>query len=284
MGFHCLVHWKIFKVDMDKLSISDHSLIHTMAEKYNLKWHTYTDHLQNMLKEMREEFTDVTLICDDKQKIRAHRNILAGCSPVFKSIFQSEDVQNPIIFLRGINHTDMESILQFIYLGEASFVQERMFEFLQAAKSLEIAELSNAAPDSNTDDYNSTSTYESAENQIEEKIELEETFKMNQVGGRTITRSTGEDGGSFQCQECEQTFAQNKSLKRHVEALHGGIKYKCQQCPKEFTQIENQRRHVMTIHGGIKYKCQQCPKEYTQNNDLKRHIKHSHEDQMIKLM
>ena len=86
-----------------------------MDEKYNLTWHTYTDHLQNMLKEMRENFTDVSLICDDKQKIRAHRYVLAGCSPVFKSIFQSENVQNPIIFLRGINHADMESILQFIY-------------------------------------------------------------------------------------------------------------------------------------------------------------------------
>ena len=83
-----------------------------MAEKYNLKWHTYTDHLQKMLQEIKEEFTDVTLICDDKKKIRAHRNILAGCSPVFKSIFQSENVQKPIIFLRGINHADMESILQ----------------------------------------------------------------------------------------------------------------------------------------------------------------------------
>ena len=54
-------------------------------------------------------------------------------------------MQNPIIFLRGINHADMEAILQFIYFGEVSFYQERIEEFLLAAKSFEIEELSNVA-------------------------------------------------------------------------------------------------------------------------------------------
>ena len=249
-----------------------------MIEKYNLKWHSYTDHLQKMLQEIMEEFTDVTLICDDKKKIRAHRNILAGCSPVFKSIFQSENVQNPIVFLKGINHADMESILQFIYLGEASFYQERMDEFLQAAKSLEIAELSTVSPESpnsNTDDHDGPAGEADDENEFEGKLEeFLETVKV-----RTISKSTGESSGSFQCQECEKKFTVNGSLKRHVEAIHGGIKYKCQQCPKEYNQVDNLKRHVEAIHGGIKYRCQQCPKEYTQIDNLKTHVKITHEGQ-----
>ena len=40
------------------------------SEKYNLKWHTYTDHQQEMFHEMMrsEELADVTLICDDMTK------------------------------------------------------------------------------------------------------------------------------------------------------------------------------------------------------------------------
>ena len=41
--------------------------------------------------------------------------------------------------------------MQFIYLGEASFYEERMNEFLAVAKSLEIKELCNASPEENNE-------------------------------------------------------------------------------------------------------------------------------------
>ena len=248
-----------------------------MAEKYNLRWHTYTDHLQKMLQEIKEEFTDVTLICDDKKKIRAHRNILAGCSPVFKSIFQSEDVQNPIIFLRGIKQADMESILQFIYFGEASLYQERMDEFLQAAKSLEIAELSTVhpfiqSPNSNTDDYDRpTGEATTAENEIEEKLEeVLETYEGKII---KIRKKLGRSKGSSQCQECEKTFSRSQILKRHVEAIHGGIKHKCQQCPKEYTSLDNLKSHVKITHEGQKFLCNHCSVTFVQKRRLDAHIR-----------
>ena len=91
-------------------------------EKYNLTWDRYSDHLRESLKEMMTsaEFADVTLVTDDRQQIRAHRNILSACSPLFKNIllFDSNSA-NPIIYLKGIQYSEMDSILQFIYLGEA---------------------------------------------------------------------------------------------------------------------------------------------------------------------
>ena len=77
------------------------------------------------------EFADVTLVTDDKKQIRAHRNILSACSPVFKNILQVDSNNtNPVIYLRGIQHSEMESIMQFIYLGEARLHEARMIEFL----------------------------------------------------------------------------------------------------------------------------------------------------------
>ena len=42
--------------------------------KYSLKWQTYSDHLKSMLKELmfNEDFSDVTLVTEDKKQIKAH--------------------------------------------------------------------------------------------------------------------------------------------------------------------------------------------------------------------
>merc|ERR1739838_918532 len=114
-------------------------------EKYSLTWHTYSDHLKIMMKEwmMNEDFSDVTLVTEDKKQIKANINILSACSPVFKDILKKEKYSNQIMYLRGVQYSEMESIIQFIYLGEATFYEERMDEFLAFAKSLEIKELCN---------------------------------------------------------------------------------------------------------------------------------------------
>ena len=88
-------------------------------EKYNLTWHTYSEHFREILQNMMSDdtFADVTLITDDKKQMKAHRNILSACSPVLKDILQIDPMNNhPVIYLRGIQHSEIESILQFIYL------------------------------------------------------------------------------------------------------------------------------------------------------------------------
>ena len=109
-------------------------------EKYKLNWHTYSDHLRDMLYNMRksENLTDVTLVCDDHKQFRAHKVVLSACSIVFKNIIDSFPMNSSVIYLRGIQHQEMESILEFMYLGVGTFYQERMMEFLNVAKNLEI--------------------------------------------------------------------------------------------------------------------------------------------------
>ena len=75
--------------------------------KNTLKWHTYSDHLRGMMQEMMtsENFTDVTLVTDDKKTIKAHRSVLSACSPVFTNIFQVESPNNhPVLYLRDIQY------------------------------------------------------------------------------------------------------------------------------------------------------------------------------------
>ena len=171
----------------------------------------------------------------------------------------------------------MESILKFIYLGEASLYQERMDEFLHAAKSLEIAELSTVhpfiqSPQSNTDDYDGpTGDATTAENEIEEKLEeVLETYEGKVI---KIRKKLGKSKGSSQCQECGKTFVKNSKLKKHVEAIHEGMKHKCQQCPKEYTSLDNLKIHVKIIHEGQKFLCNHCSVTFVQKRRLDAHLR-----------
>ena len=161
-------------------------------EKYTLTWHSYSDHLREALTEMMTSsvFADVTLVIDDKQQIRAHWNILSGCSPVFKSILQIDSNNtNPVIYLRGIQHSEMESIMQFIYLGEAKFNEERMSEFLTVSKNLEIKYLSTGSIEMN----DQTPSKESVEHEnkiADENVDLDEGKTSPRVSIEHRTRNT----------------------------------------------------------------------------------------------
>ena len=116
-----------------------------MAEKYSLIWDTFSDHLKLMFKDLFQEgrYTDVTLVSDDQTQFKAHKIVLSACSPVFKKIIESNPSQHPLIYLRGIQSYEMESILQFMYLGEGKFYHERMREFIRVAQDLEVKEISD---------------------------------------------------------------------------------------------------------------------------------------------
>ena len=115
-----------------------------MADKYTLNWHTFSEHLNLMFKDLYKEgrYSDVTLVSDDQTQFKAHKIVLSACSPVFKKIIDSNPSQHPLIYLRGIQGYEMESILQFMYLGEGKFYQERMGEFIKVAKDLEVKDIS----------------------------------------------------------------------------------------------------------------------------------------------
>merc|ERR1712126_469483 len=109
-----------------------------------------------MLHEMMKsnELTDVTLVCDDKKQFKAHKNVLSACSSVFKSIINDLPQNNSVIYLRGIQHQEVETILEFMYLGVATFYQERTNEFLNVAKNLEIKEISKNVEFNNDEEFN----------------------------------------------------------------------------------------------------------------------------------
>ena len=103
-----------------------------------LNWHTFANHLQLFFKDLYQEgeYYDVTLVSEDQTQFKAHKIVLSASSPVLKKIIDSNPGQHPLICLRGIHSFEMESILQFLYLGEGKFYYERIGELMKVAKDL----------------------------------------------------------------------------------------------------------------------------------------------------
>merc|ERR1711954_283974 len=88
-----------------------------------------------------QSFCDVTLVSDDHKPFLAHRYVLSSFSPVLKNILLNNPNSHPLIYLRGVNHQELDSILQFIYYGKASVDHSNMKRFAQTAKDLQIRKL-----------------------------------------------------------------------------------------------------------------------------------------------
>ena len=93
-------------------------------EQFNLNWHTYSDHLKEMMQNLLQsaENADVTLVCEDKTRFKAHKFVLSSCSTFFQSIILDMATKgDSVIYLRGVLGQEMKSILQFMYYGQATF-------------------------------------------------------------------------------------------------------------------------------------------------------------------
>ena len=95
------------------------------------------------------DFTDVTLISEDKVKFSAHKLLLSSCSNMFKFILKDNIHTNPLLYLGGVSSQNMGFILDYIYYGEVNIYQEHLDSFLESAQKLEISGLIGDSQDRN---------------------------------------------------------------------------------------------------------------------------------------
>ena len=85
-----------------------------------------------------DDFTDVTLACDDGQLVKAHKVILAAASTFFKRILGQAAHPNPLVHIQGIKAFHLRLMLDFIYLGRISIERGNIEEFFETTRSLRI--------------------------------------------------------------------------------------------------------------------------------------------------
>ena len=111
-------------------------------ERVNFTWYDYSEHVTDTIQEMffSNDFKDVTLVSEDKNEIRAHKNILSASSPVLKRLITDNHGNQPIL-LDGVRYNELLCVLQYVYLGETKLFKANMNSFLTAAKKLQIKDL-----------------------------------------------------------------------------------------------------------------------------------------------
>eukprot|EP00088_Acartia_fossae_P019146 TRINITY_DN2111_c0_g1_i2.p1 TRINITY_DN2111_c0_g1~~TRINITY_DN2111_c0_g1_i2.p1 ORF type:complete len:414 (+),score=125.19 TRINITY_DN2111_c0_g1_i2:129-1370(+) len=120
-----------------------------MSEQFSLKWNNYQISLTSAFKHILEEedFVDVTLSAEG-QSLKAHKVVLSACSSYFKNLLRGiSPWQHPVLVLKDVRFTDLQSILEFVYLGEVNLEQARLDSFLNTAEILQIKGLTDGLKD-----------------------------------------------------------------------------------------------------------------------------------------
>jgi len=109
------------------------------SEKFCLRWNDFESNISTAFRELRDDkdFFDVTLACDDEQ-IQAHKVILSACSPFFRTVLRRNPHAHPLLYLKGVKFSDLQSVLNFMYHGEVNVAQEELNSFLAVAEELRV--------------------------------------------------------------------------------------------------------------------------------------------------
>jgi len=129
------------------------------SEKFCLRWNDFESNISVAFRELREEkdFFDCTLSCGSRQ-IQAHKLILSACSPFFRSILRQNPHQHPLLYLKGVEFTDIQAVLNFMYHGEVNVAQEELNSFLAVAEDLKVKGLTQGNSSDSNNSANSSSS------------------------------------------------------------------------------------------------------------------------------
>ena len=204
-------------------------------------------------------FSDVTLVCDDQIQLPAHKIVLSACSPVFRNILLSNPHPKPLIYLRDVKHTEMQSILRFMYLGEATIDQEVVGEFVEVAKNLQVkevnqeinydkhsgAKLESVCQEDLTDDH---PVWEMNISSVPEELDaiIPKNYSLK-----------GESNSEQEiiCKKCGLGFKSKKNLLRHHQSKPNCFGYYCNLCEYRTKRQDSLKMHQESDNEGITYPC-----------------------------
>lgn len=108
-------------------------------DEFALCWNNFADNIASGFQNLydRGDLVDVTIACDGKL-LKAHKIVLAICSPYFQEMFMTNPCKHPIIVLKDVSLNVMQELLQFMYQGEVNVKHSELQSFMKIAETLQI--------------------------------------------------------------------------------------------------------------------------------------------------
>ena len=287
-------------------------------EKLSVTCSQFAEMSTTIFKECLDQnlFSDVTLVSEDDKQFLAHKVILSGFSSFFKRILHKNPHPHPLLYLKGINQTDLQALLNFIYTGESEVAYDTIDQFFKFATQFEIVGVPIIRPEFKENDTNiSVDTVEDRAKTINEKqIDNQSIDKdiENIIDGNPVTRKQEvmensiettaesvletpafkdifpygviEEGTRskkkrkviFFCDQCDYKTNQSGNLRKHTDGVHLGIIFSCNYCEKTYTANDSLQFHIRAQHFGVRQICKFCGFKFTQAVHLRRHLSKQH--------
>ena len=238
-------------------------------EKFSLKWNDFSSNVQNSFKRLRteEDFFDITLVGDDHKHVTAHKLVLSSCSEYFKSVFSSNKKyfqSHALICLEGMNQSDLNNVLDYIYQGEVQIQQEELERFLGIAQRLKLEGLIGGEEQEKE---------EEVEQSVEEKLisRQEDTFvpitkskikrnvgrierepanisNLEELDQKVEESYTKDNTGCYVCNYCAKAFRKRGHIKEHVEIHFEDLSLPCSYCDATLRCRKSLRVHKSKFH------------------------------------
>ena len=238
-------------------------------QKLCLQWSDFHDNIRSSFQELRsdQDFTDVTLVCEDGEQVEAHKFLLVSSSPFFRDLLKRNKHSHPLVYMRGIKSDIITSMVDFLYHGEASLFQEDLESFLSLASELQLKGLHEVTKVEMVDTG-------SERTRITNKCKEEITANLNVTAGQDYQRDHSSNNGTILFNPESMIPLSDNSGTAYLEELDQKVKSMmkfsnnsvpgkarsriCNVCGKEgdYTAITN---HIEANHlSGLPIPCHMC--------------------------
>ena len=171
-----------------------------MTKQVVLTSETHSNQLVTTFSDLfkHNALTDVTIVCQDKAKIEAHRIVLCAGSSLFKEFFINNTQTHPILYLKGIKQQELMPLMEFMYFGETTIVQDNINDFLSVARDLEVSGLEETIDQ---------------DDRVKEEIDVLKTkAQSHKIDSKKTT--------SYSCSQCNFSGKTKESREKHIERDH----------------------------------------------------------------
>ena len=270
------------------------------SENFCLKWNDFVVNVTSSFAQLRtdKDFSDVTLASGDGNQIKAHRLVLASGSLVFKGLLTQNSATNPVIFMRGVKREQLNSIVDFLYLGEINIHQDDLNEFLALAEDLQLKGLTENSKQAMETSKHSEAKRESGNSFKEGNMPIIKHTRKKLSGDNqkrqdeNIVMASGKDASNIlsvmEDYTTEKVCKSGVTFKDGNDALESEIsklmervdgtsnKWACFSCGKIDQKI-NIKKHIEGHHLERRdHSCNFCGQTFRSRNALQHHASINH--------
>ena len=272
----------------------------TESGRFCIDWDDFKSTAADRFRDLvgKKDFSDVTLVSGDGQRIPSHQVILAsGCS-FFRTLLEEETTPKPLIFMRGVDSNVLRPLITFLYTGGAEVKEELLVDFMALTEDLGVDGLAN--PNVTTDEGGK----EDDKRNLTGIVDAFEYGQREAANKETKIQDAKSDILKFYCDKCKKHFNIESNFNKH-KLMHakgdGRLRfigrgtnnrkgpflvpipdidadgfYPCNNCDKRISDRSNYRRHFQRDHLKIEKKCDECDYSSTDPVNLRIHRKKRH--------